>query len=360
MDPDVRLTGVSRVALIPAYQPTAALIDLTPGLVAAGFVVVVVDDGSTPACQPIFDQISASVVLLRHQVNQGKGVALRTGLAWIAAHVDADPVVVTVDADGQHQLSDVVAVGDAAGPLDALVLGARSDGASTPHSRDFGHALSRATFRIATGVKVNDTQTGLRAFHASLIPQLLAIKGQRYEYEMNQLLTCARQGVAIVEVPITTIYLGANESSHFRPLLDSIIIGRDLLRFASSSFLSFLLDYALYGLLLVLGHHLGLSWTVAGANIIARGVSGTINYQINRRLVFGQRGRFFATFSGYVLLSVGIISANTALLAVLIALTGLNPWIAKVIVEACFFIVSWTVQRHVIFRRPKRQPSQTA
>ena len=356
MDADATAVAASKVGLIPAYEPTAALVDLVPDLVSAGFLVVLVDDGSSPKCQPLFDQVADQAILLRHAVNQGKGEALKTGLSWIAEHVDGDPVVITVDADGQHLTKDVLAVCQAAAEGDGLYLGSRSDGGETPQVRGFAHRISRAGFRFVTGVSVKDTQTGLRAFRASLIPTLLAIPGKRYEYEMNQLLACARQGIAIVEVPITTVYIGANESSHYRPLMDSVIIGRDLLRFASSSFVSFLIDYALFIGLLALGNRLGLAWAMIGANIIARGVSGAINYQINRRLVFRQPGRFVATFSGYVVLSVGIVLANTAVLTALTSLTGLNPWIAKLIVEACFFIVSWTVQRHIIFRRRSAKP----
>jgi len=356
MDADAAIADGARIGLIPAYEPTAALLDLVPDLVAAGFALVVVDDGSTPACQEIFERIAPDVVLLRHDVNQGKGVALKTGLTWIRDHVSGDPIVVTVDADGQHLTADVVAVCDAAAAGDGLYLGARTGEADVPQRSGIGHVISRAVFRFVAGVSVNDTQTGLRAFHASLIPVLLAVSGKRYEYEMNQLLACARQGVAITEIPIATVYIDDNESSHYRPLVDSIIIGRDLIRFAGSSFVSFLIDYALFVILVTVGGRLGLSWAVVGANIIARAISGTINYQINRRLVFGQRGRFAATFSGYVLLSIGIVLANTACLTALIAVTHLDPRIAKVIVEACFFIVSWTVQRHVIFRRRVPKP----
>ncbi len=78
-------------------------------------------------------------------------------------------------------------------------------------------------FRLQTGVNVSDTQTGLRGFHTDLIPFMLDIEGDRYEYEMN-MLTQASQRYKITEVPIQTIYIDDNASSHFRPIKDGLLV----------------------------------------------------------------------------------------------------------------------------------------
>lgn len=221
------------VALIPAYNPTAALCALVDDLTAAGFDAVVVDDGSHPQAEGVFRAVETTATVLHHRANRGKGEALRTGLDWISHSYPSETVVVTVDADGQHLVNDVVRVcleqfdqtGD---PADRIVLGVRVDSPDTPPRSRVGHEISRFVFCLVTGQAVVDTQTGLRAFRASMIPDLVRIPGHRFDYEMNQLLTLARQGVQVTQVGITTVY-ASDHVSHYRGLRDSLLIGRSLM-----------------------------------------------------------------------------------------------------------------------------------
>ncbi|HEY0002410.1 MAG TPA: glycosyltransferase family 2 protein, partial [Actinoplanes sp.] len=98
--------------------------------------------------------------------------------------------------------------------------------------------VTQALFRAATGRGVQDTQTGLRAYPASLLGWLRTIPGERFEYEMNVLLEAARAGHRIEEVVITTTYLDENASSHFSPLSDSARIYWPLLRYAAATLLT--------------------------------------------------------------------------------------------------------------------------
>ena len=113
----------------------------------------------------------------------------------------------------------------------------------------FNNLVTRGVYRLASGTRVSDTQTGLRAFSARLIDFLVAIGGERYEYEMNVLLACPSHHVPIREVPIKTIYEDGNSTSHFRPMQDSLRIYGDILAFVASSLASFLVDFALFGML---------------------------------------------------------------------------------------------------------------
>jgi len=220
------------VALIPAFEPNQSLIGLVSELADMGVEVVVVDDGSSTQAAEIFRTAETSATVLHHRTNQGKGEALRTGMAWILDHCPPETMVVTVDADGQHLPYDVLRVcrlAFASIPQgeEGLVLGVRFDDPGTPARSRVGHDLSRLALQMATGRYLVDTQTGLRAFRATMIPEMMSIPGSRFEYEMNQLYILARRGVPFHQVRITTVY-DQPSSSHFRGLVDSLRVARAL------------------------------------------------------------------------------------------------------------------------------------
>lgn len=220
-----------RYALIPAYQPDERLIEITKKLVANSFHVVIVDDGSGDEYADIFFEMLSYADIFIHEHNRGKGAALKTGLEAIAAKEDEDYVVVTLDADGQHAIEDVVKVTEAAEDNpDALVLGARGFDTNVPMKSRLGNDITRCVFNFVTGVKVQDTQTGLRAFSDKYVAKMRQIEGERYEYEINVLLECAKQNTRICEVPIRTIYLDENKSSHFHAVKDSFLIYAEILK----------------------------------------------------------------------------------------------------------------------------------
>lgn len=226
---EVRLSRPEAVvALIPAFNPERPLVDLVAGLVEAGFrSIVVVDDGSPPEAAPVFAELSAirGCELVRHETNRGKGRAIKTGLAWcLERHPEAEGIV-TVDADGQHLAKDVVRVAESflADP-GSFVIGSRKFARDTPWRSRFGNQLTRQVFRRVAGVRLADTQSGLRCFSRALAPRLRALAGERYEYEMNVLAACPRLSVPLREVEIETVYLDGNRSSHFNPVLDSLKI----------------------------------------------------------------------------------------------------------------------------------------
>ena len=223
------------VALIPAYEPDARLVDYAADLAGHGFRrVVVVDDGSGDAFGHIFGALGAKPFcsVLRHGENRGKGAALKTGLAFIRDSVPEAGGVVTADSDGQHAPADCRRLADAldAEP-DRLILGSRdfSDPAVPFRSR-FGNRWSSVTFRMLHGKWLPDSQTGLRAFPASMIPMMLAVEGERFEYEMAVLIEAAHSGVKMEPVPIRTIYENGNAGTHYRPFADTIRINWLVLR----------------------------------------------------------------------------------------------------------------------------------
>lgn len=170
---------------------------------------------------------------------------------------------------------------------DSLILGSRALADNVPLRSRFGNTVTRFVYRLASGVKVHDTQTGLRACSCRLLSWMLEVKGDRYEYEMNVLLECSKADIPIREVPIKTIYLDGNKSSHFDTVKDSIRIYKEILKFSASSLASFVIDYLLYSVMVLLTAGIGAEISLVISNVTARLVSATVNYNINRRYVFG-------------------------------------------------------------------------
>ena len=356
------------IALIPAYEPDEKLKKLADELAERGFDIVVVDDGSGPDHAELFEALSQNATVLTHAVNRGKGAALKTGLSYINKYMaytesvltpagaetvsGRDAVIVTVDADGQHLPDDVLRVAEiSAQRRDALVLGSRALSEDIPVRSRFGNTITRHVYSAATGVHVHDTQTGLRAFHRSLIPRLLQIEGDRYEYEINMLMQLAAEGVPIIEERIETVYEDYNSGSHFRTVRDSFRVYKEILKFSASSLASFAIDYGMYALLLAATGAAGIANSLVISNIGARLVSGTANYTMNRRLVFKSRTGFAKSAVQYFLLAAFILAGNTIVLSTLAGTLGINRFAAKLITEIIFFTISWTVQKYVIFFR---------
>ena len=174
------------VVLIPAYRPGEILLPLLQKFAGAGCRIVLVDDGSESAYREIFENVPEGTFVLTHEKNRGKGEALKTGLAYIRDHSGNDTVIVTADADGQHRVEDAMKICRAAAACPgALVLGSRTFEGSVPFRSRLGNTMTRIACRLSAGLRVRDTQTGLRAFSISLLPRMLEIEGSRYEYEMN-------------------------------------------------------------------------------------------------------------------------------------------------------------------------------
>ncbi|MEN0023303.1 MAG: bifunctional glycosyltransferase family 2/GtrA family protein [Microbacterium sp.] len=342
------------IILIPSYEPGAHLVPLVHSLreLRPGVEVLVVDDGSGPEYAHVFEAAHrAGATILPHSHNRGKGAALKTGFAHLAAvHPDED--VVTADADGQHTPGDIVRIGDelrtdAEDGVPALILGARDLRGDVPARSRFGNAVGRGLFRVAAGWYASDTQTGLRGIPASMRDWVSTVPGERFDYEIEMLLRVRRAGLTVREVPIETVYLEHNASSHFRPLVDSVRVILPMLTFAASSLLAFLVDSVA---LLVFTALLpaGAGWLVASI-VVSRLLSATVNFAVNRRFVFSAApGRAHAHALRYVLLASLLLLSNIMWMQALTSF-GMTLPVAKVVTEAALFLLSYQVQRHVVF-----------
>ncbi len=343
------------IILIPAYEPDHQLPALVRNLQEADpwLTIVVVDDGSGPDYKDTFDDAARlGCQVLSYAVNGGKGHALKSGFAFIAERFPGHDVV-CADSDGQHAVADILAVADSVRHVTAsMVLGCRNFTGDVPARSRFGNTVTRGLFRLATGQQITDTQTGLRGYRADMIPWLLTVRGQRYEYELNLLLEAKQAGYGIDSVEIATVYLDGNSGSHFRPVADSIRIYAPLLKFLGSSLSAFVVDLVMFLLLSAVTDSLLLA--VVGARL----VSATVNFMINRRLVFehGRDTSLRAAASGYVALVLVLLAANyTAIWALTSIPVPDLP--AKILTEAALLGVSYAVQHRFLFVRKAHVPS---
>lgn len=258
--------------------------------------------------------------------------------------------MVTADADGQHKVWDIFRVSKKAQENpNHLIMGARSFSGNVPLRSAFGNKLTRFLFKQQTGVSVTDTQTGLRGFTTNMIPFMLKVEGQRYEYEMNMLLAASKE-YPIIEVPIETVYINDNQASHFRPVRDGLMIYKDMFKFALSSISSFLIDYIVYALALLVLAAVPTSLKILLANGVARVTSSIFNYSTNKRLVFKNKDSVVKTGTGYFGLALGLFILDTLLIRLSYAIFGLNLLIIKILVGALLFCLSWLVQKKIIFK----------
>lgn len=338
---------LKKIALIPAYCPTQTLCTLVDELTTLGFECVVVNDGSAKSYDSIFQSIEPKVHLLHHSINKGKGATLKEGLDYIEKQFN-NCVVVTVDADGQHKPIDVLKVAKQVeqNPKE-VVLGIRTfHKEDVPFKSYYGNKITEYIFYLFTGQHIHDTQTGLRGFHHSLIPMMLEVPGDRYEYEMNQLLYCIKQQVPLKEIEIETVYENNNQGSHFHPFRDSFLIYKQILQFGLVSFSSFLVDFILFGIFTYFLH--GPS-NVLYATILARILSALFNYEVNRKMVFQDQSSRKQSLLKYSLLALVVLSMNLVIIYTLTTLLRMNPLLAKLITETILFLFSWFIQKKYVF-----------
>lgn len=343
--------------LIPAYQPDARLPRLILELHRAdpSTKIVVVDDGSGQKFSDFFEaSATAGAHVISYEHNRGKGYALREGFTWIRDVAgDSQGCVVTADADGQHTLNDIFRVGRTCTDTGKSVLGVREFVGHVPARSRIGNTATSALFWLATGWKLKDTQTGLRAFPVALLPALLEVQGDRYEYELRILLHLAKFRHPVSQIPIETIYEAGNPTSHFRPLQDSARIWAPLLKFAASSGVATVIDYVL---VLVLN---ALTGALFFPVIAARLVSASVNFAMNRRVFEATGVPLRRSALRYAALAIAVVAGSYTMLAVLTGI-GMPLWIAKIIADTTMYLVSYSAQSRYVFAPAQDQSAKVA
>jgi len=347
--------------IVPSLDPDEKLLRVVRGIAEAGFSrLILVNDGSKPENAVWFEKAAQTarekglrVDILRHARNLGKGRGLKNAFNHYLCDTDSSIGVVTADGDDQHTTADIVRCAQSlVKHPDTIFLGCRNFSLPDipPRSR-FGNRMTSLMFRIACGMKLSDTQTGLRAIPNSCLSAFLDLEGERFEYETNMLLEIKRRQMPYAEVSIDTVYIEENKSSHFRPLIDSMRILRVLARFLLSAGASFLLDMGLFILFGWLLRHLPGSTSAFIATILARVFSSIFNFTVNKNLVFQNHGTVRKTAVRYYILCVVQMLCSATLVAWLVGLAG-AVWSVplKLLVDVLLFFISFQIQQGWVFR----------
>lgn len=343
--------------IIPAYKPDEKLLKTINDAYSAGFSdILIIDDGSGKEFEEVFlkAQQMPGCTLLRHEINKGKGAALKTAFTYFLQNRPEGIGVVTADADGQHLTKDIVATAEKMKQSGHIVLGCRDFTAPQvpPRSR-FGNRITIAVFKLFFGMKVSDTQTGLRAFPQGVLSDLLSVNGDRYEFETNMLFFMSKNAIPFEEVVIDTVYIDDNASSHFRVVRDSIRIYGLIIKYLLSSVAATGMDEIAFFLLkqfpVVAITHIPQTFFAA---IAARVISSLINYFINAKVVFGGKTNA-KTIAKYYVLALVQILISSALVFLLENIFDVKyaiiSTVIKMIVDTVLFFISFRIQHKWVF-----------
>lgn len=349
--------------ILPSLNPDEKLLKVVNGLIDKGFDdIIIVNDGSDKDHLTPFltaEKLNQCTVLT-HDVNKGKGRALKTAFEYFLENRQGKDGVITVDGDNQHQPDDIYACGEAmlSNPHN-IILGARDFSQSdVPARSKFGNKLTSFIFKTACGLNISDTQTGLRAIPTEHLKLFISADGERFEYETNMLLEMKSHSIPFQEVKIKTIYIEDNATSHFNPIVDSIKIYSLIFKFFLSSILSSILDLGIFTVLtLVLTNYLNKRLLIFTATFSARVLSSLFNFTLNRKAVFKTDENLKSTLARYYILCIIQTALSFGLVYFLSKLLGaenLFITVIKIIVDVILYFISFQVQREWVFNKRKK------
>jgi glycosyltransferase involved in cell wall biosynthesis len=204
-------------ALIPAYCEERFIADVARRTCAQLADVLVVDDGSPDRTADEARLAGAEVI--RHEVNQGKGAAIQTGLR--ALRERGFDYILILDADGQHRPEEIRRfIETAEREHTKLLVGNRmGDTREMPWQRRVTNQFMSSQISLLCGQRIDDTQCGFRMIHQDVVPLLLGRSG-KFDFETEMLILASWQGFRISSVPISTVY--GEETSSIHPVRDTL------------------------------------------------------------------------------------------------------------------------------------------
>ena len=352
------------IPIIPSYEPDYRLITLIENLLNKGFEkVLVINDGSNSKFDEIFNKLKniEKCIVLTHEVNKGKGRALKTAFTYYTENMQEYSGVVTADADGQHSIEDIINISNKiADTKNTLLLGVRDFKAeNVPFKNSFGNTITVGIFALLFGKKISDTQTGLRGFSNDYVKECINIEGERFEYETKMLIDATKNHVDIKEEVIKTIYNKKEEIdkvSHFNPVKDSIKIYYTLFKqfflFILISLGSSAVDIGVFSLFMfipIITNNKDIKIVIA--TIMARIISSIINFFVNKKYVFENNKKSGILLVKYYLLAITIMLLSAFAVSNLYKIGIFNETIWKIIVDVTLFILSFFVQKNYIFKK---------
>lgn len=360
------MNSLSNISVVlPSLDPDEKLIAVVDGLLGVGFTdIILVNDGSKPENLHYFLDLAAAhpeIHLLHHEVNKGKGAALKNAFRWFLENRPDAAGVVTVDGDNQHHPEDTKACALRMMETKRLILGVRDfGGEDVPARSRTGNRITSFVFKVFVGMKLSDTQTGLRAIPTEYLNTLASIRGERFEYETNMLLAMKDHKIPYEELKIRTVYIEENKSSHFHAIKDSWriykLIFAHFFKFFLSSAFAWVLDNCLFALFAwLLKSVLSGSWLVSVPAVCARVLSSLANFFMNKKLVFHSGAKSGNALLRYALLAVAVLAGQTLITDGIISLFHItkDQVLLRTVIYGCaqvpLFILSYFIQKRWVF-----------
>lgn len=347
------------VVLIPAYNPNQKLINLVSKLKNNFSKIIIINDGSNRKSKKVFQELTnyPECTILEYSENRGKGYALKYGINYYLENLkDNYQGIVTADCDYQHKPDDIINIAlKLSGNQDSIILGVRNFHLKNiPFPNRFGNLLTSFIFKFLYGIKIEDTQTGLRGIPNRYLNICLETNGNRFEFEMNMLIKAVKNKINILQVPIETIYYSKGESK-FNKLKDPIIIYKVLfteyLKFIISSLSCSLIDVILFSMFLQLFINVNSNIKIIMATFFSRIITDFFNFNINKTIVFNSHENIKKIAIKYYILSFSkmIISALCVLL-IHHLLISISETCIKIVVDTFIYFLSYKIQKKYIFK----------
>lgn len=346
--------------IIPSLNPDDKLLEVVKACVESGFDdIILVNDGSDAEHVQPFEKAKqeySQCTVLTHEVNQGKGRGLKTAFEYCLKNRQDIDGVITVDGDNQHRAEDILHCAKVmVEEKDKVILGVRDfSGVDVPKKSRIGNHMTSAVFKFACGMKISDTQTGLRAIPYQYLELFTQIKGERYEYETNMLLEFKQNQIDYKEVPIQTVYIEDNASTHFHPIRDSLKIYGVILKFLFSSIASAVIDLVLFTVFTaLLAGHLDNATRLFIATVGARIVSSLCNFTFNRKAVFKSTANVKNSLARYYVLCILQLCVSYSLIFCVTSILSLGEVltvVAKAVIDTILFLISFQIQRRWVFK----------
>jgi len=341
--------------VIPTLDPNEDIMSQFMDKLTKSFSnIVVVNDGSNEKHDKYFASLEKKkVIVLKNHINYGKGRSLKTALNYILNNYPKCKAIVTADSDGQHSVEDILKVAKSTKKHpNSYVLGCRNfKQENVPFKSRYGNVITRNIFKIFVGLKITDTQTGLRGMSPEVAKKFLATAGERFEYETNTLIECKEKNIPIQEEVIKTIYINDNSESHFNPIKDSARIYKLFIKYIFSAISSFVLDIVLFAIFMkVLPEDIKCKIVVS--TICARVISSLYNYLVNSRMVFKSAGKT-SIIKYFILVIVQMFASGLIVDTLSKHVFSFNPTVIKIIVDSVIFVVNFFIQREWVFKNKR-------